>query len=146
MTKATPHGPERVDLSNEQGEHAVLALTWFGRENETWLLTEYDPEKPASERILDGSGSPVSGADEPTSPPPRDHELPTEGSPLVPGSPQSAPQGDGHTPPESSRSSVTEASTAPAALGELPKGAEAKFQSLLAAGLEDSRATPGRFD
>lgn len=69
MTKATPHGPERVDLSNEQGEHAVLALTWYGRENKTWLLTEYDPERPVPVRILDGSGSPVSGAGEPTSPP-----------------------------------------------------------------------------
>lgn len=69
MTEQTPHGPERVDLSNEQGEHAVLALTWFGRENKTWLLTEYDPQMPVSGRILDGSGSPVSGAGEPTSPP-----------------------------------------------------------------------------
>jgi hypothetical protein len=69
MTKATPHGPERVDLSNDQGEHAVLALTWFGREDKTWLLTEYDPQMPAPERNLDGSGNPVSGAGEPTSPP-----------------------------------------------------------------------------
>jgi hypothetical protein len=35
MTRAAAHGPERVDLSNERGEHAVLALTWFGREKKT---------------------------------------------------------------------------------------------------------------
>ena len=81
MTKATPRGPERVDLSNEQGEHAVLALTWFGRENKTWLLTEYDPGKPGPERILDGSGSPVSGAGEPTSPPPGSTSSLTAGAP-----------------------------------------------------------------
>jgi hypothetical protein len=69
MTRSAPHGPERVDLSNDQGEHAVLALTWFGREKKTWLLTEYD--KPGSERILDGSGNPsYEGIGEPTSPPP----------------------------------------------------------------------------
>jgi hypothetical protein len=67
MTRAKPQG-ERVMLSNEQGEHATLALTWFGRENKTWLLTEYDQREPASENILFGSGNPVAGASKPNSP------------------------------------------------------------------------------
>ena len=75
MTKAEPRG-ERVFLTNDQGEHATLARTWFGRENKTWLLTEYEDGRPATGKgppatgnTLFGSGNPVDGAGDPSSPP-----------------------------------------------------------------------------
>jgi hypothetical protein len=34
MTHQASHGPERVDLWNSEGEHAVLALTWYGERRE----------------------------------------------------------------------------------------------------------------
>jgi len=35
MTKSVPHGLERVVLSNERGERALLTLTWLGRKKKT---------------------------------------------------------------------------------------------------------------
>ena len=67
MTHVKRQG-ERAMFSNDQGEHATLALSWFGRERKTWLLTEYDQRPPAAENILFGSGNPESGASEPSSP------------------------------------------------------------------------------
>jgi hypothetical protein len=55
-------------LTNENGAHATLVLSWLGRAKKTWLLTEYDERLPAAENILFGSGNPVSGASEPSSP------------------------------------------------------------------------------
>jgi hypothetical protein len=100
MTHHKRHG-ERALLWNDQGEHATLALTWFGRENKTWLLTEYDQRPPAAENILAGSGNPVSGASEPSSPLPGSPDTniaPAEGE-VKPDKPQFSGQVAGATDP-----------------------------------------------
>ena len=67
MTHHRRYG-ERALLWNDKGEHATLALTWFGKEKKTWLLTEYDDRPRAAGNILAGSGNLVSEASEPSSP------------------------------------------------------------------------------